>query len=158
MSVIRAAAGEENQVPDQQLPNNSYQQTSGPLEPAKPAPASLSSDAIFPPSTDDLCSTLESFGGAEFEAEDLMSQLVLEDELSDVRIHEGAMATGGVATTFEGTTAAGSASMEGAMTTGGVATLEKASSTGRGMEAQDGIKMAAGSTAGGDGNVGMETG
>ena len=161
-SVIRAAAGEgeELQGPDlQQLPNDSKatDQTSGPLEPVRSAPASLSSDAIFP-SADNLYSTMENFDvrSAELEAEDRLSQLVLEDELSDVRIHEGAMATGGVST-LEGATVTGGGSMEGAMATGGVVTHEKASGAGRGVETQGGAKMATGSMTG-QGNVDTETG
>lgn len=98
------------------------QQTSGLLEPAKSASASLSSDAIptFLPSADDVYSAAESFDfkSAEFEVEDRLDQLVLEDELSDVRIHEGAMAAGGVSI-IEGTMAT-----RGTLTTGADSTRE----------------------------------
>ena len=173
-SVIRAAA-EEFQISDveKQLPSDS----SGPdateqslqtpvlVEPVKMAPVSLSSDVIPAafPSAGDLYSALESFEArsADLEAEDLLEQLALEDELSDVRIHEGAMATGGVPF-LEGAMATGGASVhEGAVTTGGVSTCElpdKVTRTGGGTEEEKGaVKMATGSKAD-ERNVEGETG
>ena len=123
-SVVRAAAGVEEEP--QVILEGEKQLSDGPsapvlLEPAKMASVSLSSDAlpaILPPSVD-LCSALENFEirAADFEAEDRLEQLALEDELSDVRIHEGAMATGGVSI------------LEGAVATGGVAMAPDTSGT-----------------------------